>query len=263
MDKERFLQSGLLEQYVLGLTTEEENEEVERFARAFPEIKSEIDLLQNAIKQYAEEQIGIPKLDKNNHNVQHSDSASRPPQEQSPPRISGLSSTAGQWVMAACLVLSAVFSFFYYSKAERSQQRISELNTEFLAFKNDCQKDQVALQNLQEEVAFFEHNRTNPLQLEGTSLAPGSEVRVFWNEQEKRALLQVIFLPQHPANKQYQIWGDIEGKMVDLGLIDMENPKPQLIRCMPQAASLNITLEPAGGSEEPHVDQLYANVNLP
>ena len=61
MDKERFLQSGLLEQYVLGLTSEEENEEVERYARAFPEIQSEIDILQIAVMQYAEEQIGASK----------------------------------------------------------------------------------------------------------------------------------------------------------------------------------------------------------
>ena len=54
MDKERFLESGLLEQYVLGLTSEEETREVERYAQAFPEIRAEIDLLRKAVRQYAE-----------------------------------------------------------------------------------------------------------------------------------------------------------------------------------------------------------------
>ena len=38
-DKESILQSGLLEQYVLGLTTPEQNKEVESYAQAYPEIK--------------------------------------------------------------------------------------------------------------------------------------------------------------------------------------------------------------------------------
>ena len=53
MNKERFLASGLIEQYVLGLTTPDEAQEVERYARAYPEVQAEIDALRGAIEQYA------------------------------------------------------------------------------------------------------------------------------------------------------------------------------------------------------------------
>ncbi|PHN05075.1 anti-sigma factor [Flavilitoribacter nigricans] len=259
MDKERFLQSGLLEQYVLGLTTEEENEEVERYAHAFPEIQSEIDLLRNAVRQYAEEQIATPKI---NHHPYLS--ASPTAQEDEEDFFTEKSAPAmSQWIMAIFLVLFAAFGFYYFSQAQRSQERLSQLNKNFIAFKNDCQKEQESLQELQQQVAFYENNLTSPLQLEGTSLAPDSEVRVFWNEQEQLAVVQVFSLPDHPVSKQYQIWADIAGTMVNLGMIDAHNTEPQIIRCLPKASSLNITLEPVGGSKVPHVDQLYANVSLP
>ena len=59
MDKERFLKTGLLEQYVLGLTTPEEDLEVERYAESFPEIQSEIDSMRSAMEEYAR-QYSIP-----------------------------------------------------------------------------------------------------------------------------------------------------------------------------------------------------------
>ena len=260
MDKERFLQSGLLEQYVLGLTTEEEDEEVERYAQTFPEIRSEINLLRNAVRQYAEEQIGAPKI---NNNVHVLNSLPEMSDDDSSPTPPGSGVMVNQWIMAACLVLFAIFGFYYFSQANRSQQEVSQLNRNFVAFKNDCQEDQQILQDLQQRVAFYQHPRTYPVQLKGTALAPESKVRVYWNEEEQKAMLQVFSLPELPQKEQYQIWADIDGKMVALGLIEADNPHPQMIRCLPQAGSLNITREPLGGSEEPHVDQMYANVNLP
>lgn len=259
MDKERFLQSGLLEQYVLGLTTEEENEEVQRYARAFPEIQSEISMLQSAVKQYAEEQIGAPKV--NSSKVPHSIPKTTATNVQQQP--ASQSSSIGFWILGLGLALSAIFSIYYYSEAKNSQQKVAKLNNNLLAFQKECEKDREMRLDLERQLAFYQHDRTRPIQLQGTQLAPNSKVRVFWNEQEKVALIQVFSLPDHPGDKQYQIWADKGGKMINLGLLDAHSSEPQIIQCLPQASSLNITLEPAGGSKEPHVEQLYANVTLP
>ena len=53
MDKEMLLTSGLLQLYVLGLTSPEESRKVEEHARAFPEIQELIQTLQSGIYQYA------------------------------------------------------------------------------------------------------------------------------------------------------------------------------------------------------------------
>ncbi len=48
-----FIESGILSMYVLGATTQEEQQEVERMAELYPEIKAELLDLQSAIDDYA------------------------------------------------------------------------------------------------------------------------------------------------------------------------------------------------------------------
>ena len=63
-------------------------------------------------------------------------------------------------------------------------------------------------------------------------------------------------LPPPPVGKTYQIWADIDSKMVDMGVINYEDKKMISIPHMVNAASLNITLEQEGGSDHPDVSQL-------
>ena len=56
MDKQTFLASGLLEQYVLGITDPEETQEVERHLNLYPELHQEVAAMREAIKQYALQQ---------------------------------------------------------------------------------------------------------------------------------------------------------------------------------------------------------------
>lgn len=49
-----YINSGILEMYVLGLTSVEENKEVEAYAASHPEIKNEIDAISEALVNYSE-----------------------------------------------------------------------------------------------------------------------------------------------------------------------------------------------------------------
>ena len=53
MDKEKFLSSGLIDLYVLGLASEEDAEIVNQYAEAYPDIKSMITSLNVSLEQYA------------------------------------------------------------------------------------------------------------------------------------------------------------------------------------------------------------------
>ena len=53
MDKEQFLASGLLEQYVLGLTSTQERAEIERWLRKHPELKEEVSAMHDALEKYS------------------------------------------------------------------------------------------------------------------------------------------------------------------------------------------------------------------
>ena len=107
--------------------------------------------------------------------------------------------------------------------------------------------------------AVLKHPQTKTITLQGSSLAPEATAVAYWNESTKAGYVNLLNLPSPPAGKQYQIWADIDHKMVSMGLLSAENGTFQAIDFGENATSLNITLEPEGGSKTPNVDLLYVN----
>ena len=66
MDIEKYLQSGKLEQYVLGLSSAEERKEVEKLAKEFPEIDAYICELHNCMNLCSEAN-EIPVTEEHKH----------------------------------------------------------------------------------------------------------------------------------------------------------------------------------------------------
>ena len=53
MNTKEYIESGIIESYVLGATTVGESAEVERLALEYPEIQAQIELVSNTIENYA------------------------------------------------------------------------------------------------------------------------------------------------------------------------------------------------------------------
>ncbi len=68
------------------------------------------------------------------------------------------------------------------------------------------------------------------------------------------------FLPLRP-NETYQLWADVEGEMINMGLLSSEEDLTPAIY-ISKAESFNITVEPAGGNDHPTVSNLIGNVYL-
>ena len=54
MDIDKYIKSGILEQYILGLSSPEERKEIEFLAKKYPEINKGICDLQNCMEEYSE-----------------------------------------------------------------------------------------------------------------------------------------------------------------------------------------------------------------
>ncbi|WP_309477275.1 anti-sigma factor [Tenacibaculum aquimarinum] len=98
--------------------------------------------------------------------------------------------------------------------------------------------------------------------LAGQNVSPESYAKVYWNKNSKTIYLDVKGLPDPPEGKVYQVWslklnpltptslGTIDGFLADANKIfNIDNPN--------DSQAFGITLEPAGGSESPTMDQLY------
>lgn len=238
MSKEEFLASGLLEKYVLDLATVEERGVVERFVQQYPEIRAELEALQYAMGEYAHEQTAMPS------------------------RRQSAASGRFWWLLAVACVALGFVALWEYQQWGRAAEQFSRLSAEYATLEQRCAKTQAQHEEIARQHAFVHHRHTRTVYLHGTGKAPEAIAIVYWNEAARKAYCNPGSLPAPPPGKQYQIWADVNGEMINIGLLDHPGDDMQVVRFIEHAKSLNITLEPAGGSEHPTVELLFVNAEV-
>ena len=246
MDKEQLLASGLLEQYVLGLTTDEESHMVEALAAEHEEIRRELALLQQTMERYTAQ-----------HKAPATDTFFAAPQSKSNMGLRKLSEKA-LWPLATAFALA--WGVYGALKTDFQHQLVLDWQNKFAMLEQDCQKKQHSIQTLADHSAFIQHRHTNKVILNGIAMCQGHFAIAYWNPAAEKCYLDMGSLPPAPKGKTYQVWADVDGKMVNAGTVHCgQTGHLQEITYFPNTASLNITLEPEGGSHEPTVSLLQAN----
>ena len=265
MDKEKFLHSGLLEQYVLGLTTPEENQEVERYAEAFPEIQSEIDGMRRALEEYASQYTVPPPSHVKEKILRETEDEGSDVGERM--ADAGVVPVDGTWRSVNWAVMFSLFAvlalgltaYNFFQQKQRVEDRYESLSARFAAYQASCEEAREKNAEGARLYAFLTHPETRPVRLTGTQLAPESETMVYWNPGQQTAYFSSLRLPAPPPGKTYQLWADVEGEMINMGVVDVRDGALQAVTVIEQAESLNLTLEPEGGSDHPTVELLMLN----
>ena len=211
MDKERFLASGLLEQYVLGLTSPEESEEVERYASAFPEIQEEIDALHKAMEQYARQYAVPPPKEVKSKILNKIDGIKQ--QSRKERKRSG-------WpflLLSTIAFLMAMLAGNLYLQKRQLQENLEITAAAYAAFQKECEAEKVRQAEASAIYALLQLPSTKTIHLKGSALAPDAVAVAYWNEHEQQGYVNLLNLPEPPAGKQYQIWADIDHKMESMG----------------------------------------------
>ncbi|MCB0705307.1 MAG: anti-sigma factor [Saprospiraceae bacterium] len=248
LNKNEFLESGLLEQYVLKIATPEEEAIVEEYAQHFPEIAAQIKEMQAALEAYAMQHAVPPPPGMKKQVLSELNT---------PASASRLSFGTGL-LIAACIAL-ALTSFLLFKTQSLYKVENQNLQIAFSELETSCLEKEKQSEAIAQQLHILRAPSTKRVQLLGTANAPDADVAVYWNEQEATGLLQIAYLPPIPEGKTYQIWADVDGVMINAGLFNGENFDLQNIQFIARAESLNITLEPAGGSDHPTVEFLQAN----
>ena len=100
-----------------------------------------------------------------------------------------------------------------------------------------------------------------PLVLYGNQKAPDGKAVAYVNHQKQLVFVNPKGLPSLPKDKTYQMWSDVNGEMINMGTLNTDNELVPL-KYIKNAESLNITIEPAGGSDHPTVEELVSYVIL-
>lgn len=268
MNIKEYIESGILELYVAGMLSPEENREVDLMAKQHPEINSEIENIINAVNVYNASQVTPPPantLDNIKAKIykdQTVPSSSEFDVQTGGKNIRPYSYAYYKGAFAACLALfivSAVINFILWSNYTESKDEVTRLNAEKLIMAQDNEMLQKTLGKKNTDMAMFTDTASMIVDMKGTQMSPDSRAMVVWNKQNKEVYLDVMKMPIPPPDKQYQLWAIAGGKPVNAGMIEMPAEATGLhkMKTIPSAEAFAITLEPKGGSVNPTIDQMY------
>jgi anti-sigma-K factor RskA len=257
MEAKEYIESGILELYVYGLLTEAENDEVNAMANKNPEIKTEILSIEKAIINLSSSfspflsHSQFEKI-KAQLELKHSKVVDLKSRSSMPTYIG--------WAASIALLIGIGFQ---YSKLNENKKEINNINVE----KSKLQETVVDLEtkNKATETVLnvIRDDNNTVVTLGGQAAAPTAKAKIYWNQQTQAVYVDASGLPEPPEGKVYQIWSlkltpaltptsiglltDFHGNQSKVFAVDKTSG----------AEAFGITLEPAGGSASPTMEQLY------
>lgn len=264
MDVRAYIESGILEQYVLQSLGDQERREVECMSHIYPEIKTALNEITSSFENYLDVQKVEPpsylkdKI-KSELSKEHISEISIEGKQTDSLKSAKVIPLGGlkNWALAASLItaFSTVALYFNERAAVFSYQKeLVSVNDQL-----NKQEDQLAL--FEKKWSTWNNPQSRIILLNGLpQKASGSSVAVLWDSLNQTVFLDLVHLPSVPQGKQYQLWAIKEGTPVDLGVFDIpSNTSMQPIAMNPidRAEAFAITLEKTGGSAAPTLEEMY------
>lgn len=256
MEHTTYIESGILELYVYGLLTEEENLEVSRMAKQHKEIDNEILSIEKAIVNLSTSFSPFLSADnfrkiKEKLELKHGKVIEMKP--------SGRSNYIG-WAAAILLLIAAGYQFM----------QLKQTRSQFVTVENEKVKLQEALvtseikaKQSQDALTVIRDVKNTVISLGGQAVSPTSYAKVYYNKDTQVVYVDAAGLPEPPDGKVYQVWALKLNPLTptSIGLLEDFKSQSQRIFAVEKAngaEAFGITLEPAGGSASPTMEQLYA-----
>ena len=260
MNKEDIISSGLLELYAMGISSPEETREVEQYLQQFPELKQELNEIEISLEKYARANAVEPSASVKEKLFKQVFPGS-PEGEGKAARVIPIQSNNRtssfpyyKLIAAASvllLIISAVLNFNFYQKYHKADAQLQ-------IAQQKMEQQQKSNQAMTQDLDVVTNKYAQPVLLKGTPNAPDAVAKIFWMKNTGEVYINPTNLPNAPAGKQYQLWGIVDGKPVDGGMITTEKGTfhIQKMKSFGKAEAFAITLEKAGGSPTPTMDQM-------
>lgn len=249
MELKDIISSGLLELHVLGMATPGESAKVQAWAMKYPEVKAEIEAIEIAMEQYAMAHAIEPGMEVKEQVVNKINFLTGSGTTE-PAKVIGIS-PIWKYAAAASVILllgSVLLNLNYYNKLETASAALSESRQELIAANNK-------LDTVNADMSVIQNKNSKAVSLEGLPAAPDAAAKIFWMKNTGEVYIDPSNLPEAPAGKQYQLWGIVDGKPVDGGMIITsakdKKYRIQKMKTFGKAEAFAITLETEGGNPTP------------
>jgi anti-sigma-K factor RskA len=252
MDLQSFLQSGLLESYVLGQCSPAERQLVEAMLTQHEAARSELADIERSLEALARAQAIEPPAQLKQQILERIDQEAAPGGPAPPEPLSKPGVGALRWfqLLALALLAAAGYCFFLL---QNLQKRHETLEKTALATQLEWQRCQERAQADRAILALLRDPATRAIALKdaGQNRMPQPGY-VFQNNIRCQVLLDVASLPPPPPGKYLQFWALADGPQ-SMGMVDpAATDGLQVFACVEGAKGFAVSIEDKpGGSATP------------
>lgn len=254
-----FLNSGLLEKYLIGDTTSSETEKVESHLSKYPEVQNAYNALQANLEIVSQSQaVEAPQHILNNI-LNELDSA---------PVISiKPTKKYRKWYhlsIAACFaaLVFAGSSFIFFTQNQSLKTENQKIVDEIYDLRNDISLNNNKLNDVMQQFKQLNNPETEKYIIKGNNRAKNLKTVAYINPKDKTSMIDVVSLPQLPDEKCYQIWAQVQDNMVNLGILSETDRELKQIPYTENALGLSITIENKGGNHTGSKENSVAEIAL-
>lgn len=269
-DIKAYIESGILELYVLGDVSPDEKLQVEEMASKHPAIKAELKEIEHSMELYAEENAIEPAeplrgrilnsllinlADDNNF-----------PTKKVPVKDNVVAFTAPKqndfykyaFAASVALLIGSVVALISLSN------QLHDANTQLVAMNSQNQHFTNTVKFMDQQLNVYRDTAFKVIKLHGMPKHTSSTMLVAFSPAKKKVMIDMtdMQLAANDKDHQYQLWAIVGGKPVDLGVFDKTSSDTVDMKEMKSVGSpqaFAVTLEPRGGSISPTMDQMVVS----
>jgi anti-sigma-K factor RskA len=253
MNTKEYIASGILELYVAGSLSEKENVGVHAAIQENPELLVEVKSIENAILQLT----AAAKKD-----AAYSFNDIKPQLTVNKTKVISITKPKTNWLQyAGWAATFLIGSVLMYTLSQNNQLK-EQVATEKQQLEEQIDKASTNLADAEKLIDIFRDKDIISVALAGQQVSPTSYAKVYWDKKTNSIYLDAKGLPDPPKGKVYQVWSLKLTPLTptSLGTLDTftaDANKIFTITNANQSEAFGITLEPAGGSLSPNLEQLY------
>jgi hypothetical protein len=159
------------------------------------------------------------------------------------------------WAYAASIIgflLMGGLSFYFWKQSDLSRQQLQAINP----LNDSIQEMKSRIAQKDAEIEFLNRPSTRKYKLVGIEGKDSINnfIMLYWCQIKNELRVSPGNLPPPPSGMQYQVWAIVDGKPVSVGLLNMGDLQP--MSSIHSAEAFGVTLERAGGAEQPNMEEL-------
>lgn len=251
MNIQEYISSGIIEQYVLGLCSPEEEQELLQLRALHPELHEAIVRFEEELETFMQQQTILPDAATDQKIMSQLASLQSPvvPMQTTNTPVKQMSWL--KWIAAASVVLLLASAYFNYSLMQKTKQQQ-------LVIENAKNKPDTPTLPLADYKILTDRSIT-PVAMYGVGIHSICRCTMFWDKKTGKAYIMIHHLPQSSNEKDYQLWAMIDGKPVSVGIINdgIRGRFIEMSTIPANATAFAVTLEKAGGNTTPTLEEMY------